>query len=251
MSFTVIIPARIGSERLAGKLLLDLAGKPIVKHVCERALSSGAETVIVATDDQKIAKAVESLPVQVCMTSPLHTSGTERLAEVVKLRNLSPDEIVVNVQGDEPMISPINIQQVAANSKKRPTESIATLCVPMESSDELVSPNIVKVVMDKEGRALYFSRAPIPWDRERFNQGNMKPTVHYRHIGLYAYRAGFLSQYVTWEPSALEQLESLEQLRALWYGHKIHVAIATDKHEPGVDTREDLERIRSKWKEKR
>ncbi|MBI4356746.1 MAG: 3-deoxy-manno-octulosonate cytidylyltransferase [Gammaproteobacteria bacterium] len=246
MSFTVIIPARYGSVRFPGKLLQKIAGKPVIWHVSTRSLESSAQSVIVATDDKRIREAVADLPVQVCMTHPDHASGTERIAEVIGSLQLKETENLVNVQGDEPNISPRNIQQAAHNLEKERSASVATLCVPIEKSEELLNPNVVKVVMDKNHRALYFSRAPIPWDRNKFSQENKEPSLHYRHIGIYAYRAGFIRRYVAWPPCPLEQLESLEQLRILWYGEAIHVDIAMDKQEPGIDTEADLERVRDK-----
>ncbi|WP_114196262.1 MULTISPECIES: 3-deoxy-manno-octulosonate cytidylyltransferase [Enterobacterales] len=244
MSFIAIIPARYASSRLPGKPLADINGKPMVVHVMERALESGADRVIVATDHPDVMKAVEAAGGEVCMTRPDHQSGTERLAEVIERYGFSDDEIIVNVQGDEPLIPSVIIRQVAENLAASQA-GMATLAVPIESAEEAFNPNAVKVVMDAQGYALYFSRATIPWERERFTHSRDNIGDHFlRHIGIYAYRAGFVRRYVTWEPSALEQIELLEQLRVLWYGEKIHVAVAKAIPSVGVDTPEDLQRVR-------
>ncbi|MCG3759642.1 3-deoxy-manno-octulosonate cytidylyltransferase [Vibrio cincinnatiensis] len=244
MSFTVVIPARYQSTRLPGKPLADIAGKPMVQWVYEQALQSGAERVIVATDDPRVEQAVHDFGGLVCMTSAEHQSGTERLAEVVALMGIEDDHIIVNVQGDEPLIPPSIIRQVADNlsSSQAP---MATLAVEIDHQDEIFNPNAVKVVTDKEGYALYFSRAAIPWDRDNFALPE-KPIVQplMRHIGIYAYRAGFINTYIHWQPSMLEKIESLEQLRVLWYGEKIHVAVALEAPPSGVDTPEDLAVVR-------
>lgn len=244
MSFIAIIPARYASSRLPGKPLADINGKPMVVHVMERALESGADRVIVATDHPDVMKAVEAAGGEVCMTRPDHQSGTERLAEVIERYGFSDDEIIVNVQGDEPLIPSVIIRQVAENLAASQA-GMATLAVPIGSAEEAFNPNAVKVVMDAQGYALYFSRATIPWERERFTHSRDNIGDHFlRHIGIYAYRAGFVRRYVTWEPSALEQIELLEQLRVLWYGEKIHVAVAKAIPSVGVDTPEDLQRVR-------
>ncbi|MEI8595898.1 3-deoxy-manno-octulosonate cytidylyltransferase [Photobacterium sp. Hal280] len=244
MAFTVIIPARYQSSRLPGKPLADIAGKPMIQWVYEQASKAGARQVIVATDDQRIAEAVTSFGGEVCLTRADHESGTERLAEVVEKYQLAADEIVVNVQGDEPMIPPSIIRQVADNLA-RSDAPMATLAVEIDHADEVFNPNAVKVVMDKNGYALYFSRASIPWDRDNFAKRPQE--IHQnllRHIGIYAYRAGFINTYINWEPSALEKIESLEQLRVLWHGEKIHVDVAIDPPPAGVDTPEDLAKVR-------
>ncbi|WP_291971877.1 3-deoxy-manno-octulosonate cytidylyltransferase [Candidatus Symbiopectobacterium sp.] len=245
MSFTAIIPARYASTRLPGKPLADINGKPMVVHVMERALESGASRVIVATDHLGVQRAVELAGGEVCLTSPDHHSGTERLAEVIERYQFPDDEIIVNFQGDEPLIPPVIIRQVADNLAVCQA-GIATLAVPITTAEEAFNPNAVKVVMDAQGYALYFSRATIPWDRERFAQNKETIGDHFlRHIGIYAYRAGFIRRYVTWQPSSLEQIELLEQLRVLWYGEKIHVAVAQAVPSVGVDTPEDLQRVRA------
>ena len=245
MSFIAIIPARYGSSRLPGKPLADINGKPMVVHVMERALESGAKRVIVATDHPEVVKAVEAAGGEVCMTRADHQSGTERLAEVIELCQFADDEIIVNVQGDEPLIPPVIIRQVAENLANSEA-GMSTLAVPIETAEEAFNPNAVKVVRNAKGYAMYFSRAAIPWERERFAVS--KETigdVFLRHIGIYAYRAGFIRQYVKWEPSELEHIELLEQLRVLWYGEKIHVDVAKAIPSIGVDTPEDLERVRA------
>ena len=245
MSFVVVIPARYASTRLPGKPLADIHGKPMVQHVVEKALQSGADRVIVATDDARVQQALQATGVEVCMTSADHQSGTERLAEVCRHYGFAADTIIVNVQGDEPLIPPAIIRQVADNLAAA-TAPMATLSVPIKHAEEAFNPNAVKVVTDKDGYALYFSRASIPWDRDRFAKSHEQIGGHYqRHIGIYAYRAGFIQRYVDWAPSVLEQVEALEQLRVLWYGEKIHVAQALEAPPVGVDTQADLEKVRA------
>ncbi|MCL5049294.1 3-deoxy-manno-octulosonate cytidylyltransferase [Aliidiomarina maris] len=251
MSFTVVIPARYDSSRLPGKPLADIAGKPMIQHVYERALQSGAAEVVVATDDKRVMDAVKAFGGNAMLTSTEHRSGTERLAEVIDLLALADDEVVVNVQGDEPQIPPQIIRQVAENLASQRNAPMATLAVPITSADEVFNPNAVKVVLDGNGYALYFSRAPIPYDREQFmtlqpsEAGQLAISQGYlRHIGIYAYRAGFIHRYAEWDASPIEQLESLEQLRVLWYGERIHVAQAIAEPAAGVDTPADLERVR-------
>ncbi|OOF70364.1 3-deoxy-manno-octulosonate cytidylyltransferase [Rodentibacter caecimuris] len=247
MSFTVIIPARFASSRLPGKPLADIAGKPMIQHVFEKAQLSGASRIIIATDNDQVARSAAQFGAEVCMTSEQHNSGTERLAEVVEKLALDNDEIVVNIQGDEPLIPPIIVKQVADNLSKY-SVPMATLAVNIQHHDELFNPNVVKVVADKNGYVLYFSRAAIPWDRDLFSthsQTVQLKQVYLRHIGIYAYRAGFIKQYVQWQPTLLEEIEKLEQLRVLWHGEKIHLELAKAVPEVGVDTIEDLEKVRS------
>jgi 3-deoxy-manno-octulosonate cytidylyltransferase (CMP-KDO synthetase) len=229
---------------LPGKPLVDINGKPMIVHVLERARESGAERIIVATDHEEVARAVQAAGGEVCMTRVDHQSGTERLAEVVEKCGFADDTVIVNVQGDEPAIPPAIIRQLADNLTKS-AAGMATLAVPIDSAEEAFNPNAVKVVRDAEGYALYFSRATIPWDRDRFAQSreSIGDTL-LRHIGIYGYRAGFIRRYVTWQPSQLERIEMLEQLRVLWYGEKIHVDVAQEVPGTGVDTPEDLERVR-------
>lgn len=249
MNFKVVIPARYASTRLPAKPLAMIAGRPMIEHVYRRALESGAADVVIATDHQAVFDAARGFDADVCMTSSEHRSGTDRIAEVSAQRGWRNDEIIVNLQGDEPMMPPALIRQVAANLARYGDASVATLCERITTAKELFDPNIVKVVFDHQGYALYFSRAPIPWDRDAFaNDRTVLPHTgaHYRHIGMYAYRAAFLREYVTWSPATVETQESLEQLRALWHGHRIHVAEAVAATVPGVDTTQDLERVRSK-----
>ncbi len=246
MDFSVIIPARYASSRLPGKPLREINGKPLIQYVFECARQSGAAQVIVATDDERIRRVAEDFGAQVCMTSAQHLTGTDRLAEVVKKSGFADEQIVVNLQGDEPLVPASIIRQVAANLHARTQASMATLCEPIGVAADLFNPSIVKVVMDSQGYALYFSRAPVPWDRIAFSNHQQKlPLQHfyYRHIGLYAYRVDFLKEYVRWPACYLEEAESLEQLRVLWNGKKIHVAEATEASGPGVDTEEDVSRV--------
>lgn len=247
MSFYVVIPARYASSRLPAKPLKDIAGKPMIQHVYERARESAATQVIIATDDERIEQAARAFGATVCMTSPDHQSGTDRLQEVVSQLGLPDDAIVVNVQGDEPLIPPEVINQVAQNLAGDGSASVATLCEPIESVEDFCNPNIVKVVMDTHGRALYFSRAPIPYPRDAFaGEGRALPEnfVARRHIGIYAYRVGLLHRFVTWDQAPLERFESLEQLRVMWQGESIHVAEACRPVPGGVDTELDLDRVR-------
>ncbi|KGL51067.1 MULTISPECIES: 3-deoxy-manno-octulosonate cytidylyltransferase [Pantoea] len=245
MSFIAIIPARYASTRLPGKPLVDIHGKPMVVHVMERARESGASRVIVATDHPDVASAVEAAGGEVCITRADHHSGTERLAEVIEKYQFADDQIIVNVQGDEPMI-PADIVHQVANNLAQSEAGMATLAVPITDAEEAFNPNAVKVVMDAKGYALYFSRATIPWDRERYAESRDRiGDTLLRHIGIYAYRAGFIRRYIDWAPCPLEQIELLEQLRVLWYGEKIHVAVAKTVPGVGVDTPEDLIRVRA------
>ncbi|QOR38411.1 3-deoxy-manno-octulosonate cytidylyltransferase [Billgrantia diversa] len=246
-AFIAVIPARFGSSRLRGKPLLDIGGEPMVAHVWRRASESVASRVVVATDDARIRDAMLPLGAEVVMTRADHSSGTDRLAEVVDQLGLADDAVLVNVQGDEPLIPPRLIDQVAMRLHDDPGASIATLAEPIADVETLFNPNVVKVVRALSGRALYFSRAPIPWDRESFATRPewLETDAWLRHIGIYAYRAAFLAEYRDWSPAALEQLEQLEQLRALHHGHAIQVALAAEPNPAGVDTLEDLERVRA------
>ncbi|MBI3576228.1 MAG: 3-deoxy-manno-octulosonate cytidylyltransferase [Gammaproteobacteria bacterium] len=235
----VIIPARYASTRLPGKPLLDIAGKPMIQHVYERACESGASSVTVATDDARIRAACEKFGAKVVMTSVTHRSGTERLVEAIRQLGLSPDQIVVNVQGDEPLMPPAVIRRTAETLAAHAGAVVATVCCPIRDDAEFRNPNVVKVVSDVRGYALYFSRAPIPYPRD----GGRSPAAH-RHIGLYAYRAGYVAQYVRLAPSPYEQAEQLEQLRVLWHGGRIAVHVTDQAPPAGVDSPEDLERVR-------
>lgn len=246
-AFKVVIPARYASSRLPGKPLLEIAGKPMVEHVYARAVESGAEEVIIATDSERIAEAATTFNASVCMTSAEHPSGTDRIAEVVSIKKWDPETIVVNVQGDEPMMIPSLIRQVAEDLGKYSDAGIATLSTPITSAEELFNPHVIKVVMDHQGYALYFSRAPIPWYRDAFaeNQNTLpKDAQYYRHVGLYAYRVDFLNHYSQLTPCFPEQAESLEQLRAMYHGVRIHSSISDSPPEHGVDTQEDLQRVK-------
>lgn len=247
MAFVVVIPARFASTRLPGKPLLAIAGKPMIQHVYERAMQSNATRVIVATDNEQIKNAVESFGGNVVMTSDQHVSGTDRLEEVAYQLRMKDAEVIVNVQGDEPLIPPRVINQVALNLLNNKSASIATLCESINSVGELFDPNIVKVVANQQSMALYFSRAAIPWARDAFakDKAQLPADVEYkRHIGIYAYRVSFLHQFVKWAPAPIELAESLEQLRAMWYGANIHVSDAVESIPGGVDTQADLERVR-------
>lgn len=246
-AFTVVIPARYASSRLPGKPLQDIAGKPMVQHAWEQAKKSAASRVVIATDDARIVEACQAFGAEVLLTDAGHSSGTDRLAEVATQLQLAPDAIVVNVQGDEPLIPPAIIDQVAANLAAHPEAGIATLAEPIDSIETLFNPNAVKVSSDINGLALTFSRAPLPWARDALarSRDELPAGVPYRrHIGIYAYRAGFLHDFVAWGPCLLEDTECLEQLRALWHGVRIHVADALQSPPAGVDTPEDLERVR-------
>lgn len=246
-TFKVVIPARFASTRLPGKPLRVLAGKTMLEHVYLLAQNSGAEEVIIATDDESIEKVASAFGADVCMTDPSHPTGTDRLAEVAATRGWDPTAVIVNVQGDEPLLPPALVQEVAEDLARHAEASIATLATPIGRKEDVFDPNQVKVVCDAHGFALYFSRAPMPWARERFgNQasGDLPENVEYlRHIGLYAYRAAYLAHYSSLTPSPLEEAEALEQLRALWHGAQIHVITTPHAPEPGVDTEEDLARV--------
>jgi 3-deoxy-manno-octulosonate cytidylyltransferase (CMP-KDO synthetase) len=237
------------SSRLPGKMLADVGGKPLVAWAAQRGAESGADEVIVATDHEDIASAVAALGWRVCTTSPAHETGTDRLAEAVTLLGLGPDEIVVNVQGDEPLIDPNLIRKVASELALRPKAAIATAVHPLRNAAQFFDPNVVKVVVDTEGYAQYFSRAPIPYARDAFAKSRETLPENFpafRHIGLYAYRVGFLRRYASLSPTAAERYEALEQLRALGHGYRIAVAFWDAPMEPGVDTAEDLERVRQR-----
>jgi 3-deoxy-manno-octulosonate cytidylyltransferase (CMP-KDO synthetase) len=247
MRFTVVIPARHSSQRLPGKPLLDIAGKPMIRHVWERAGQAGAQAVVIATDDARIFEACETFGAHVVMTSSDHPSGTDRIAEVSRTLDWDDDELIVNVQGDEPLIPPPLIAQAAGLLHGRPDAQMATLCTPIHDLVEYMDPNVVKVVAREDGSALYFSRAPIPWHRESAPAGLASQTRcrdALRHIGLYAYRAGALRTLADTPACPLETIERLEQLRALWLGFTILTDIAGETPGPGVDTQAQLEEVR-------
>lgn len=244
--FRVIIPARFASTRLPGKPLLDIGGKTMIQRVYEQACKSNAVDVVVATDDARIEAAAQAFGANVVMTSSQHESGTDRLQEVVSKLGLADTDIVVNVQGDEPLIPPQVIDQVARNLAGSQA-GISTLSEIIDDPEFVFDPNIVKVVCDARGYALYFSRAPIPWCRATYQAGRGElPTIMpvQRHIGIYGYRVSLLHDFVKWGPCALEKTESLEQLRAMWHGVRIHVEPALQTPPPGVDTQDDLDRVR-------
>jgi 3-deoxy-manno-octulosonate cytidylyltransferase (CMP-KDO synthetase) len=233
-----LIPARWGSTRFPGKALADLGGKPMVVRVCEQARASGARTVTVATDDARIRAAVERGGFRALMTRPGHASGTDRIAEAAARLRLKADDVVVNVQGDEPLIPPRLIARVAASLRRRRAAHLSTACHPIRDRRALESANVVKVVLDAQGYALYFSRARIPFPREEKGRW-------YRHAGIYAFRAGFLRKFPKMKQSPDEKTEALEQLRALWHGHRIAVVVSRAEIPPGVDTPQDLAAVRS------
>lgn len=246
MGFRVVIPARFQSSRLPGKPLRMLAGKPLIQHVHERALQSLADEVIIATDDERIRAVALSFGATVCMTSAAHPSGTDRIAEVTRARGYVDDQIVVNLQGDEPLVPPALINQVAATLERHHDAQMATLSHRIVQPADLFDPHVVKVVTDRDGYAMYFSRAAIPWDRAAFavtQETLPQPSGHYRHIGLYAYRTRYLQEYIRLPPCALEATEALEQLRVLWNGGRIQVAVAQEEPGHGVDTEQDLRRV--------
>ena len=246
MTFTVLIPARMASSRLPDKPLADLAGIPMVVRVAQRANESSASRVVVATDDERVMLACQSHGVEAIMTRPGHISGSDRLAEACEILKLNDQEIVVNVQGDEPLIAPESIDAVAHLLAARHDCSISTLAHAIDDVEEFVSPHVVKVVLDARDTALYFSRAPIAWWRDGFGNGISKlpSPAPLRHVGLYAYRVQFLRVFPQLVPAPIEMLESLEQLRALWHGHRIAVHVTDHAPGPGIDTPEDLARVR-------
>ena len=243
--FNVVIPARFGSTRLPGKPLLNIAGKPMIIHVCERAKEANADKIIVATDDERILNVVSDFGFEAVLTRQNHESGTERIAEIAEKYGWSDKTIIVNLQGDEPLLPADYIRQVAYALANQTQAGIATLAAKIHDADEMFNPNAVKVVLDKQGYALYFSRAPIPWNRATYATTKAISTefLSLRHIGLYAYTADFLKKYCEWAASPLEQIEALEQLRILWHGEKILVQIVEKTPPAGVDTIEDLQRV--------
>ena len=244
--FNVVIPARHASIRLPGKPLLDIAGKPMVVRVAEQAAASGAAQICVATDHREIFDAAKTHGFDALMTSADHASGTDRIAEVASKLGWADDTIVVNVQGDEPLIEPKLIATVATQLAAHEDAAIATACHAIHDMEEMANPNGVKVVCDKAGYALYFSRAPIPYPRDAFATRQMPVGLEvYRHVGIYAYRTAFLKNYAHLQPAMMEKFEALEQLRALWHGYKISVALTDSASAPGVDTEHDIELVRA------
>jgi len=249
-AYTVIVPARLASTRLPHKPLADIHGLPMVVRVAQRAALSNASQVVVAADSIEIVQACQSHGVHAILTQVDHPSGSDRLAEASALLGLKPHDVVVNVQGDEPLINPELINQVAELLVQRPSASMSTAAHEIHELAEFTNPNVVKVVIDQAQLALYFSRAPIPWWRDGFAKGiqTLPQPAPLRHIGIYAYRVGFLQSFPTLQAAPIETGEALEQLRALWHGHKIAVHITPDVPGPGVDTPEDLERVRALYK---
>lgn len=255
MSYSIIIPARYASSRLPGKPLIDIAGKPMIQHVYERAKLSQAEEVIVATDDDRIINVVQNFGGIALLTSETHKSGTDRLQEIAKLKNYDSNHIVVNIQGDEPLLPVSAIEQVVTNIQKDNRFGIATLCEKIESANanDILDPNAVKVVFDNTGKALYFSRAPIPFPRDfstHLHNDQISTLIDdtgeqwFRHIGIYAYKVGVLHQFVSWQTAPLERIEMLEQLRAIYHGVNIHCEQAIEAIPAGIDTEQDLNRVR-------
>ncbi len=251
LNFHVVIPARFASTRLPGKPLLPISGKPMVVRVAEQAAKSGAQQIWVATDHQPIIAAVHEHGFKACLTHAHHQSGTDRIAEVVEQRAWADNTIVVNVQGDEPLIPPLLIRAVAQHLHDHPACAIATACHPIHDEAAMRNPNIVKAVLDKDGNALYFSRAPIPYPRDAYakNQPLPEGVPVLRHIGIYAYRASFLRAFRHLAPAAIEQAEALEQLRAMWHGYRIGAIITQDAPPAGVDTEEDLAAARKTFED--
>jgi 3-deoxy-manno-octulosonate cytidylyltransferase (CMP-KDO synthetase) len=250
MGFLVLIPARLASTRLPGKPLADIAGQPMIVRVAQRAVASSAERVVVAADSLQIVDACKAHGVEVVLTDTDHATGSDRLAQACDLLGLGSDERVVNVQGDEPLIDPELIDAVATALEARPEASMATAAHRIERLEEFIDPNVVKVVLDARSLALYFSRAPIPWWRDGFAAGiaSLPEPAPLRHVGIYAYRAGFLRQFPCLTPAPAEKIESLEQLRAMWHGYRIAVHVTTAAPAIGVDTPQDLERVRALWR---
>jgi len=250
MSFHIIIPARYQSQRLPGKVMADIAGKPLLERVYERALLCGADSVTVATDDQRVFTWAKAKNIPVCMTRVAHNCGTERLSEAVEHLGLPDDAIVVNVQGDEPFVRPADILQVVADLEQHSDAAAATLYVPLASIADLFNVNAPKIILDKKGYALYFTRSPAPWDRDRFYWGmqeniSLDAQVYFRHVGVYAYRAETLKKFINWQSAPIEEIEKLEQLRILWNGEKICASLIGEMPLPGVDTPEDLFRLQA------
>jgi 3-deoxy-manno-octulosonate cytidylyltransferase (CMP-KDO synthetase) len=250
MGFCVLIPARLASTRLPGKPLADIAGQPMIVRVAQRALASSARRVVVAADSAEILEACRAHGIEAVLTRSDHATGSDRLAEACELLGLGADELIVNVQGDEPLIEPPLIDAVAGLLEALPEASMATAAHPIDDVGEFTNPNVVKVVLDARGLALYFSRAPIAWWRDGFAAGihSLPDPRPLRHVGLYAYRAGFLRAFPALAPAPMERTEALEQLRAMWHGHRIAVHVTTTAPGTGVDTPEDLERVRALWR---
>lgn len=252
MSFHVIIPARYHSTRLPAKVLQDIGGKTMLEHVFMRAKESGAESVVVAVDDERVQKVAEAFGATVCMTQEEHQSGSDRIAEAVNLLDYEENDIIVGLQADEPFVPPAVIKQLAEEMQERDNVKVASLCHEIKEPADIFDPSVVKVILNHRNNAIYFSRAPIPWERGNFTMDGQLPEViktrHYRHIGIYAYRAGYLSQFLEMEPCDLEKTEMLEQLRVLWTAGRIHMAAVKQNVPHGIDTEADLEAARALYK---
>lgn len=245
MSFHIIIPARYHSSRFPGKVLAELKGKPILQHVFEVAQKTGAESVVVATEDEKVKKVAESFGATVCMTSDTHETGTERIAEVVDTLEYDDEDIIIGLQADEPFVPASVVKQLANELEEHDNVKVASLCQELTNIEDLFNPHITKVVLNRRKHAMYFSRAPIPFERDNFTDGKKPKALtgkHYRHIGIYGYRADFLEKYVEMDECPAEQMEKLEQLRFLWEGVRIQMLLVKDNIPAGIDTEEDLRR---------
>lgn len=244
--YKIVIPARYGSSRLPGKPLIQLAGKPMIQHVYERAVETGVSEIVIATDDQRIFDAAVAFGADVVMTREDHENGTERIAEVAEKLNWLDSDVIVNLQGDEPLIPRSLVELTAKGLLDNPIAGMSSLCTPVNDARDAFDPNVVKAVLDNDGFAMYFSRASIPWDRDGYKASLSEVTKVapvYRHIGMYGYRVSFLKGYMNMEQTALEQAECLEQLRALCYGVKIHMSVIDEPPGHGVDTQEDVSRV--------
>ena len=245
-NYKIVIPARYSSSRLPGKPLIELCGKPMIQHTYERALETGVKDIVIATDDQRIYDVAIGFGADVVMTNPAHENGTERIAEVAEIKGWDKDDVLVNLQGDEPLVPKALIEQTAQGLLLNPEAGISSICTQIEHAEDAFDPNVVKVVLDCRGFAMYFSRAAIPWDRDLYKNGQdniTKQMPAYRHIGMYGYRVSFLQEYTRMSQCPIEQVECLEQLRALWYGVKIHMGVTTTPPGHGVDTPADIERV--------
>lgn len=247
MAYSIVIPARFAATRLPGKPLREIAGKSLLQHVYECAQRTQAKQIIIATDDERIQQVAAGFGADVCLTSTMHQSGTQRINEVIQTRGIGDDDIVVNLQGDEPLMPAACVAQVAELLTAHPTAQMSTLATPVVHDEEVFDSNVVKVVLNKNGQALYFSRASIPWQRGSYEAHRIDHTEHWsclRHIGIYGYRAAYIKEYVSLPPSPLEVLESLEQLRVLWHGGTIVVGHAVEVPGPGVDTEQDFLKVK-------
>jgi len=245
-NYKIVIPARYASSRLPGKPLIEFAGKPMIQHTYERALETGVKDIVIATDDQRIFEVAKSFGADVVMTDPSHENGTERIAEVAEIKGWDKDDVLVNLQGDEPLVPKSLIEQTAQGLLQHPEAGMSSICTKIDDPEDAFDPNVVKVVLDCQGFAMYFSRASIPWDRDLYKEGQHKITEQmpvYRHIGMYGYRVSFLQEYTRMQQCPIEGTECLEQLRALWYGVKIHMGVTDTPPGHGVDTPDDIARV--------